>query len=139
MLLVGLCIIWMGGASLGKMLGAMLSDGLHFDHKIINDPSLVVNQISHLIKLAVMALLPLISGLVIVAIAAPMLLGGVNFSSKAIQFNLGKLNPITGIKRMFSMQTAAELLKAMLKAVLVGLRGRLVFVAQLAGDDAPDE
>ncbi|ATF92171.1 flagellar biosynthesis protein FlhB [Cedecea neteri] len=120
MLLVGLCIIWMGGASLGKMLGAMLSDGLHFDHKIINDPSLVVNQISHLIKLAVMALLPLISGLVIVAIAAPMLLGGVNFSSKAIQFNLGKLNPITGIKRMFSMQTAAELLKAMLKAVLVG-------------------
>lgn len=43
-----------------------------------------------------------------------------NFSAKSIKFNLGKLNPIAGIKRMFSMQTAAELLKALLKAVLVG-------------------
>lgn len=120
MVLVGLCIIWMGGEPLSRKLAAMLSAGLHFDHNIINDPNLIVNQISGLIKQAVWALLPLMSGLVIVAIAAPMLLGGLLFSGKSIQFKLSKLNPLPGFKRFFSAQTGAELLKAFLKATLVG-------------------
>lgn len=120
MVLVGLCIIRMGGEPLARQLAAMLSAGLHFDHNIINDPSLIVNQISGLIKQAVWALLPLMSGLVIVAIAAPMLLGGLLFSGKSIQFKFSKLNPLPGLKRFFSAQTGAELLKAFLKATLVG-------------------
>lgn len=120
MVLVGLCIIWMGGEPLSRKLAAMLSAGLHFDHNIINDPNLIVNQISGLIKQAVWALFPLMSGLVIVAIAAPMLLGGLLFSGKSIQFKFSKLNPLPGLKRFFSAQTGAELLKAFLKATLVG-------------------
>ncbi|HKN03462.1 MAG TPA: flagellar biosynthesis protein FlhB [Buttiauxella sp.] len=120
MLLAGISIIWMGGEPLARQLGAMLSTGLHFDHSIINDPQLIVSQISLLIKQAVWALLPLIFGLVIVAIAAPMLLGGLLFSGKSIQFKFSKMNPIAGLGRMFSAQAGSELLKAILKAVLVG-------------------
>lgn len=121
MLLVGLSVLWVGGASLARTLGTMLSEGLHFDHKIINDPNLTIHQISHLIKLAVISLLPLVAGLVIMAVAAPMLLGGIIFSGKSIKFDLGKMDPIKGLARMFSMQTVAELLKALLKALLVGV------------------
>lgn len=120
MVLVGLSIIWMGGEPLARKLAAMLAAGLRFDHNIINDPRLIVNQVSLLIKQAVWALLPLMSGLVIVAIAAPMLLGGLLFSGKSIQFKFSKLNPLPGLKRMLSAQTGAELLKAFLKATLVG-------------------
>ncbi|WP_435945418.1 flagellar biosynthesis protein FlhB [Dryocola sp. BD586] len=120
MVLAGLSIIWMGGEPLARHLAAMLSAGLHFDHKIINDPRLIVNQISLLIKQAVWALLPLMSGLVLVAIAAPMLLGGLLFSGKSISFKFSKLNPLPGLKRLFSAQAGAELLKAFLKATLVG-------------------
>lgn len=120
MLLVGISIIWMGGDPLARQLAAMLSTGLHFDHSIINDPNLIVKQISQLIKQAVWALLPLIFGLVIVAITAPMLLGGILFSGKSIQFKFSKMNPISGLGRMFSAQAGAELLKAFLKAILVG-------------------
>ena len=120
MLLAGISIIWMGGEPLARQLGAMLSTGLHFDHSIINDPQLIVSQISLLLKQAVWALLPLIFGLVIVAIAAPMLLGGLLFSGKSIQFKFSKMNPIAGLGRMFSAQAGSELLKAILKAVLVG-------------------
>lgn len=120
MVLVGLSIIWMGGEPLARQLAAMLAAGLHFDHNIINDPRLIVNQVSLLIKQAVWALLPLMGGLVIVAIAAPMLLGGLLFSGKSIQFKFSKLNPLSGLKRMLSAQTGAELLKAFLKATLVG-------------------
>lgn len=120
MLLAGLGILWTGGTSLAGTLARMLSDGLHFDHQIINNPHLIIQQISHLIQLAVVALLPLITGLVVMAIIAPVLTGGITFSGKSIQFDLARMNPVKGIKRLFSMQTLAELFKALLKAVLLG-------------------
>ncbi|MDA3131630.1 flagellar type III secretion system protein FlhB [Atlantibacter subterranea] len=120
MLLVGISILWIGGEPVARRLAAMLTAGLHFDHSIINDPGLIVSQISSLIKQAMLALLPLLVGLVLVAMAAPMLLGGVLFSAKSLAFNPGKLNPIAGIKRLFSSQALAELVKAVLKATLVG-------------------
>ncbi len=120
MLLVGISILWTGGEPLARNLAAMLTSGLHFDHSVINDPGLIVRQISSLIKQALTAILPLIVGLVLVALASPMLLGGIMFSAKSIAFNPGKLNPISGVKRLFSSQALAELLKAILKATLVG-------------------
>lgn len=119
-LLVGVCVIWIGGESLARRLAGLLSSGLHFDHSIVNDPNLILGQIILLIKQAMMAMLPLIVGVVVVAIIAPMLLGGVVFSPKSLSLKLDKLNPLPGIKRIFSAQTFAELLKAILKSLLVG-------------------
>ena len=67
-----------------------------------------------------LALLPLISGVVLVALISPVMLGGLVFSGKSLQPKFSKLNPLPGIKRMFSAQTGAELLKAILKTILVG-------------------
>ncbi|WP_054180671.1 flagellar biosynthesis protein FlhB [Trabulsiella odontotermitis] len=119
-LLVGVCVIWIGGESLARRLAGLLSSGLHFDHSIVNDPNLILGQIILLIKQAMMAMLPLIVGVVVVAIIAPMLLGGIVFSPKSLSLKLDKLNPLPGIKRIFSAQTFAELLKAILKSLLVG-------------------
>ncbi|EOC3060008.1 flagellar biosynthesis protein FlhB [Cronobacter dublinensis] len=121
MLLVGVAVLWVGGSLLARQLAAMLAHGLHFDHSIINDPKLVVGQISFLIKQSLMALVPLILGLVIVAMFAPMLLGGLLFNTKAVAFKFNKLNPLPGIKRIFSSQSLAELLKAIMKSALVGV------------------
>lgn len=119
-LLVGVCVIWFGGVSLARRLSGMLSAGLHFDHSIINDPNLILGQIILLIREAMLALLPLISGVVLVALISPVMLGGLVFSGKSLQPKFSKLNPLPGIKRMFSAQTGAELLKAILKTILVG-------------------
>ncbi|AUO67874.1 flagellar biosynthesis protein FlhB [Citrobacter amalonaticus] len=119
-LLVGVCIIWIGGESLARRLSGMLSAGLRFDHSMVNDPNLILGQIILLIKEAMIALLPLITGVVVVALISPVLLGGLVFSGKSLQPKFSKLNPLPGIKRMFSAQTGAELLKAILKSTLVG-------------------
>ncbi|MDU5689549.1 MAG: flagellar biosynthesis protein FlhB [Citrobacter freundii] len=111
-LLVGVCIIWIGGESLARRLAGMLSAGLRFDHSMVNDPNLILSQIILLIKDAMIALLPLITGVVLVALISPVMLG--------LQPKFSKLNPLPGIKRMFSAQTGAELLKAILKSTLVG-------------------
>ncbi|MDU3076960.1 MAG: EscU/YscU/HrcU family type III secretion system export apparatus switch protein, partial [Mixta calida] len=120
MLVTGLMVLWMGGESMARQLAEMVASGFSFDHRLINDPGQIVRHISRLLGQAVSALLPMMAGLVLVAIASPMLLGGIVLSGKSLSPSFSKLNPLSGLKRMFSAQTAAELLKAVLKAVLVG-------------------
>ncbi|XMR40721.1 EscU/YscU/HrcU family type III secretion system export apparatus switch protein [Escherichia coli] len=67
-LLVGVSVIWFGGVSLARRLSGMLSAGLHFDHSIINDPNLILGQIILLLKEAMLALMPLIVGVMVVAL-----------------------------------------------------------------------
>lgn len=46
--------------------------------------------------------------------------GGIHFSPKAFNFKGNKINPLTGLKRMFSMQSLIELIKSILKVSLLG-------------------
>ncbi len=46
--------------------------------------------------------------------------GGIYFSPKAFYFKGNKINPINGLKRMFSMQSLIELTKSILKVSLLG-------------------
>ncbi|MBP2198058.1 flagellar biosynthesis protein FlhB [Pantoea cypripedii] len=120
MMLSGIMILWLGGTSMARRLAAMVATGFRFDHGMVTDDKVIVAHISTLIGQAVLAVLPLMAGLVLVAMAAPMLLGGIVISGKSLSLDLTKLNPLSGLKRMVSGQTWAELLKAILKAVLVG-------------------
>ncbi len=61
---------------LARRLAGMLSAGLRFDHCMVNDPNLILIQIINLVKSAMIALLPLIAGVVIVALVSPVMLGG---------------------------------------------------------------
>ncbi|MGL5387481.1 MAG: flagellar biosynthesis protein FlhB [Serratia sp. (in: enterobacteria)] len=117
MLIAGLSILWVAGGHIAQQLARMLADGLHFDHNMVSNDKQMLRQFAMLLRQAVWALMPILAGLVLVALAAPMLLGGVAFSLK---FDAKRMDPIAGLKRMFSTQVLAELLKAILKATLVG-------------------
>ena len=45
---------------------------------------------------------------------------GIHFSPKALSFKGNKLNPLKGLKKMFSMQSFIELIKSILKVLLLG-------------------
>lgn len=57
------------------------------------------------------------------AIAGPAMLGSFGWRGKALAFKGNRLNPMTGLKRMFGMQGLAELGKALAKVILLGLIG----------------
>ncbi len=120
MLISGLALLWFGGSSMARKLSGMVAQGLHFDPGLVSDDKLLLRHLGSLLMQGVSALIPLMVGAVLVAIAAPMLLGGVLFSPSSIKFDLTKLNPISGLKRIFSSQVLAELFKAILKSILVG-------------------
>lgn len=120
MLVAGLAIILVSCNNMAQQLAMMLTQGLNFDHGMVSNDKQMLRQLGMLLRQAIWALLPIMAGLVLVAIAAPMLIGGILFSGKSIKFDLKRMNPLSGVKRIFSGQMLAELLKGILKAILVG-------------------
>ncbi len=55
----------------------------------------------------------------ILTILTQLFVGGVTFSLKALEWKSEKLNPIAGLKRIFSIKGLVELLKSILKVVLL--------------------
>ena len=55
----------------------------------------------------------------ILTIFTQMYVGGITFSIKAIEWKTSKINPIEGLKRIFSVKGLVELLKSILKVVLL--------------------
>ncbi|NRN26984.1 flagellar biosynthesis protein FlhB [Photorhabdus heterorhabditis] len=125
MLTSGLSLLWLSGQSIAHELSLMVFEGFNFDHSMVSNDKQMVQQIGRLLRQAVWALLPVFAGLVLVALSAPALLGGLVFSTKSIKFDPKKLNPISGLKRIFSMNALAELFKALLKAGFVGIGAAL--------------
>lgn len=57
------------------------------------------------------------------AVAGPAMLGSMGWRGKALGFKGNRINPMSGLKRMFGMQGATELGKALAKVLLLGTIG----------------
>src|SRR3546814_5654595 len=57
------------------------------------------------------------------AVAGPEMLGSMGWRGKALHFKGNRINPLSGLKRMFGMQGATELGKAIAKVLLLGAIG----------------
>ena len=66
--------------------------------------------------------------IVIVNLLTQAAVGGLNFAPKAMKFKGNRINPISGLKRMFSMKALVELGKSILKVVLLfGIATAIMF------------
>ncbi|EPC9992506.1 flagellar biosynthesis protein FlhB [Enterobacter ludwigii] len=125
MLLAGWGLLLVGGNYLAKQLQQLLHNGLTFDRLLVSDPQHMLHHAAALLGMAFLAILPFVGGLFITALVTPSIIGGLNMSAKAIKFNLKKLNPLSGIKRLFSGQMVSEMVKSILKVLLAGIGGGL--------------
>jgi flagellar biosynthetic protein FlhB len=85
----------------------------------IFDPVAVKEHVLHDALIAAKLLAPFLGIMLVLALAAPLSIGGWNFSNEAYQPKWDKLDPIKGLGRMVSPQALVELVKALLKFVLV--------------------
>ena len=65
------------------------------------------------------------------AVAGPAMLGSMGWRGKALHFKGNRINPLSGLKRMFGMQGATELGKAIAKVILLGSIGYWLVVRSL--------
>ena len=120
MLMTGLGTLWFTAAWLYRGLGGLFTYAMRFDARVAFDTQAMLAGVAREVVLAVLGILPVLLALLVMAVLSSVLLGGLVFASKPLQPDLNKLNPIKGFARIFSTNTLVELLKAVVKAVLVG-------------------
>jgi len=95
--------------------------GLTLDRQEAFDTNAIGMNLLSLGNEAVLTLAPFFLLTMVGALAAPVLLtGGWVFSPKALVFKFDRLDPLQGVKRMISWQSIAEMVKGILKALLMG-------------------
>ena len=78
--------------------------------------SFIAKAISLVIKIVIIFGVPL----AFFCILTQFFVGGINFSLKSIYWKMEKMNPIKGLKRIFSMKGLVNLVKALLKVAILG-------------------
>lgn len=121
-----LSLVTAGGGMLilgGLMLASFayyFSAGLTISANQAFDPAALSYSFAEMSSRALKSFSPFLILAFVSAFFAPMLLGGISFSWKAVQFKVDKINPLSGLKRIFSAQGLSELTKAVLKVILIG-------------------
>ncbi len=119
-LIAGAGGIWVLGNWFTERIGAVLRDGLMLDRKAAFDSQVMGTRLVELSGDALLTLLPLFLLLLVAAVAGPFVMGGRVFAPKALNPDLTRLDPLTGLARMFSLHGLAELVKAIAKSLLIG-------------------
>jgi flagellar biosynthetic protein FlhB len=120
MLLVGGSGIWIFSGPLSQALRRLLIATFTFEREQAYDPALLADHLSGYAIDVLIAMVPIAGMLIAAAFISPLILGGYLFNGKAIAPKFGKMNPFSGIVRMFSPNSLVELGKATAKAILVG-------------------
>lgn len=118
--MTGVAGLWvMGEWVSGRMFG-LVRGGMVFGRDQAFDPVAMQVVFVQLAVDGLLTILPLLGILLVAAVGSPILLGGLVFSPKALGPNFTRLDPLKGFGRMFSVHGLAELVKAVLKSLLVG-------------------
>jgi flagellar biosynthetic protein FlhB len=113
-------LLLFAGATVMDGLRTLFASGLQLDRASAFDIGVALTRLHEAMVAALWALAPLFAASALVALLAPMLLSGWLFSTEALQPRLSRLSPAANLGRTFSWHGAVELLKAILKMVLLG-------------------
>ena len=108
------------GSYIMEKLVALTRHGLTLDRATAFDPTLMMSRFAHDATDALVAFLPLMLLFVIAAFAGPLLMRGWLFTWKPLIPDIAKFNPISGLKRMVSLDSLMALMKSLAKAVIIG-------------------
>lgn len=119
LLIVGVAALYVLGRWGGHRLLHMLRTGLSFERAQAFESTGMILALYDVAMEGLLTVAPLLIALVLATLVAPFVMGGWVFSMNILRFDLGRLNPMQGLGRMFSTHGLAELVKATLKATVV--------------------
>ena len=112
--------IYLFGSSLLGNVANIFAQGLVFDSLAVLEPQVAAGRLADAMVEALFSILPILILTGVVVLICSGLIGGYNFTLKALQPKLSKFNPIAGFKRMFGIQSLVNLMKSIAKFLLVG-------------------
>ena len=98
----------------------IFSLGLNYGREALFSDALPARALHQAAGEALALFAPVALATLLATLAAPLLLGGLNFSVQALQPKFERLDPIKGLGRIFAMRGLVELGKALLKLLFIG-------------------
>lgn len=119
MLIASAILLLTMGEKMGNGLLAIMRRQFQLKREAIFDSLSLTTHFKQVMLDGLWIIAPFIALMVVVAVISPLALGGWVFSWEAITPKLEKLDPIKGIGRIFSLHGLTELIKALLKVMLI--------------------
>ncbi|MBG6432403.1 flagellar biosynthesis protein FlhB [Pseudomonas aeruginosa] len=107
------------GADLAGALLRLMRSNFELSRETAMNTESMLQLLGASAYLAAQGLWPILLMLLVAAIVGPIALGGWLFSMDALQPKFSRLNPLSGLKRMFSAKSLLELSKALIKFLVV--------------------
>ncbi len=110
----------MGGRSLVMAMERSLRSGLGLDAETMRDPARLLVAVWQVVSPPLGAVAILILLLTAIGVLANLAVGGWVFSPKLLAPDANRINPLSGLRRLFSREGLAEVVKALLKVLVIG-------------------
>ncbi|KVC61612.1 flagellar biosynthetic protein FlhB [Burkholderia stagnalis] len=111
---------WLLSGPIGSHLRTMLRGAFTFERATAFDTNRMLSAAGSASLEGLAALAPMLALMGLAALLAPMALGGWLVSSKTFELKFDRLNPITGLGRIFSIQGPIQLGMSLAKTLVVG-------------------
>lgn len=119
-LAAGAGTFWVLGSWIANSAANLVRHGLSFTRGEAFDASVMRESALGLTVDGFALVAPIFLAIIVAIVLTPFTMGGPAMSAKAVALDLTRMDPIKGLGRMFSWQSIAELVKAILKALLIG-------------------
>ncbi|MBU2020896.1 MAG: flagellar biosynthesis protein FlhB [Gammaproteobacteria bacterium] len=120
LLIVAAATIYGTGTLLVRDLAVLFDFNFAVERADLFDLSRMIFHLHESVVAMMDSMVLLMSVLAVAGVVGSIALGGLNFSWEPLTPKLSKMNPISGLKRMFSVQSLVELFKSIAKVTLVG-------------------
>lgn len=90
------------------------------DPALLETPQALFGHAGWMLLRLMLAFAPLLLICLAAGLVAPVLMGGLRFSNKALMPDFKRMSPMAGLKRLYGPEAIAEFIKSMLRIVFVG-------------------
>lgn len=112
-------ILILSSGAMEEFASELMYQNFMLDRAAVTNPEMMLIYLGKAFTLAASAIFPFLVSLWIIGAISGMIPGGINWSSKSLMPKASKMNPLAGLKRMFSSNSLTELAKSLLKVTLL--------------------
>jgi flagellar biosynthetic protein FlhB len=111
----------MMGSFMIKHIMTVMQQGFTLSRNEVFAHEALMNKLAEAVSAALTGIGPFLMLMTVTALATPLLIGGWTFSPQAMAFKGDRINPLSGLKRIFSSKGLMELVKALAKFLVVSV------------------
>lgn len=119
LLILGTIALMVTGGHISSTIMGVMVACFGASREVVFDAQKLLGLFASAIYQSFYALIPFFSTALFACIAGPTALGGFLWSSKALAPKLNRMDPLAGLKRMFSVNALVELFKSIAKVLVV--------------------